>query len=277
MLTVAFVGISVLLAYGPVRNLISTGRSDCYPHVLLMPLVTGYFLFTVRKRIFRDTRHCWTVGAPLIAAGLLAYAFALWQKERLGANDFASLATASCVVFFWGGFVLLYGQKSFRAGLFPFLFLLFAVPVPSFLLDSFIHVLRVGSTEVVQRLYDVTGTTYFREGFQYQLAGIDIEVAKECSGIRSTLALIISSVAVGHLFLKSGWRQLVLVFAVLPITILKNAVRILTLSLLAVYVDTRFITESWLHHSGGIVFYLPALGLLAGILLWLRKGEKESV
>jgi exosortase len=276
VLMLACACIAVLLAYPALRSLMSAGRNDYYSHIFLIPFVTGYFLFAERKRIFSDTRYCWTAGTPLIAAGLLAYAFALWQKERLGANDFASLSTASCILVFWGGFVLSYGRKTFRAGLFPLLFLLFAIPIPTFLLDRFIHVLRVGSTEVTQRLYDVTGTAYFREGFAYQLTGINIEVAKECSGIRSTLALIISCVVAGRLFLKSGWRRLVLVIAILPITIFKNAVRILTLSLLAVYVDTRFISESWLHHSGGIVFYLPALGLLGGILWWLRKGEKGS-
>ena len=173
-------------------------------------------------------------------------------------------------------FILSYGSKSFRAGRFPLLFLLFAIPVPLFLLDRFIYILQVGSTEVTQRLFDLTGTTYFRDGFTYQLANINIEVAKECSGIRSTLALIISCVVAGHLFLKSGWRQLILLVAILPITIFKNAVRILTLSLLAVYVDTRFITEGWLHHSGGIVFYIPSLGLLGVVLWWLSKGERKA-
>ena len=78
---------------------------------------------------------------------------------------------------------------------------------------------------MTQRLFDLTGTTYFRDGFTYQLANINIEVAKECSGIRSTLALIISCVVAGHLFLKSGWRQLILLIAILPITIFKNAVQ----------------------------------------------------
>jgi len=267
--------VAILLAYQPLRILMSAGRSDYYSHLLLIHFVTGYFLFVERKTILKDLSYSWTAGVPLAALGALAYLLALWQKGWLGANDFASLTTASSIVVFWGGFVLLYGLNAFRAGRFPLLFLLFAIPVPAFLLDRFIHVLQVGSTEVTQWLFDVTGTMYFRDGFVYQLAGITIEVAKECSGIRSTLALIISCVVAGHLFLKSGWRQLVLLIAILPITILKNAIRIATLSLLAIHVDTRFITKGWLHHSGGIVFYIPALGLL-GVVLWrLSRGEKE--
>ena len=254
----------------------SSGRSDYYSHILLIPFVSVYFLFVERKPILKDLSYSWAAGVSLAVLGALIYLLALWQKEWLGANDFASLTTASSIVVFWGGFVLIYGPKAFRAGRFPLLFLLFATPVPAFLLDRVIYVLQVGSTEMTQWLFDVTGTTYFRDGFVYQLAGINIEVAKECSGIRSTLALIISCVVAGHLFLKSGGRQLVLLIAILPITIFKNAIRILTLSLLAIYVDTRFITESWLHHSGGIVFYIPSLGLL-GVVLWrLSKGERKN-
>ena len=273
-LSLLFAIVAVFLTYQPLRSLMSAGRSDYYSHILLIPFVSAYFLFLERKKILPATGYSWKAGAPVIAAGLLAYVLALWQKEWLGVNDFASLTTAASIVVLWGGFVLLYGPRSFSAGRFPLLFLLFAIPIPAFLLDRFIYVLQVGSTEVTQRLFDLTGTTYFRDGFTYQLANINIEVAKECSGIRSTLALIISCVVAGHLFLKSGWRQLILLIAILPITIFKNAVRITALSLLAIYVDTRFITGSWLHHSGGIVFYIPSLGLLGVVLWWLSKGEK---
>jgi len=274
-LSLLFALVAIVLAYHPLRSLMSAGRSDYYSHILLIPFVTGYFLFLERKKILPDIGYSWKAGVPLIAAGLLAYVLALWQKEWLGVNDFASLTTAASIVVLWGGFILAYGPRSFHAGRFPLLFLLFAIPVPLFLLDRFIYILQVGSTEVTQRLFDVTGTTYFRDGFTYQLANINIEVAKECSGIRSTLALIISCVVAGHLFLKSGWRQLILLVAILPITILKNAIRIAALSLLAIYVDPRFITGSWLHHSGGVVFYVPSLGLLGIVLWWLSKGESQ--
>ena len=277
ILMLAFVCIAILLSYQPLRSLMSApGRSDYYSHILLIPFVSAYFFFIERKRILADTGYSWKAGIPLIGAGLLAYGVALWQKEWLGANDFASLTTAASIVVVWGGFVLIYGSRSFRAGRFPLLFLLFAIPVPRFLLDRFIYILQVGSTEVTQWLFDLTGTTYFRDGFTYQLANITIEVAKECSGIRSTLALIISCVVAGRLFLKSGWRQLILLVAILPITIFKNAVRILTLSLLAVYVDTRFITGGWLHHSGGIVFYIPSLWPTRRNPLVAEQGRKPK-
>jgi exosortase len=274
-LLLAFAAVAVLLDYRPLANLIGR-RSDYYSHIILIPFVTIYFLAVNRSWVSRIERHDWRPGIGLAFAGLLLYLIAWWQARWLGDNDFGALATFGSLVFVWGGFLLLFGRKAFRAALFPLFFLAFAIPVPQLLLDSLIYVLQVSSTEVVQWLFNLTGTTYFREGFVYQLVGINIEVAKECSGIRSTLGLIISSVLAGYLFLQSGWRRIVLLVAILPLTIFKNAVRIVTLSLLAVHVDTTFITHGALHHSGGIVFYLPSLAILFVFLWWLRKGEEKG-
>ena len=102
---------------------------------------------------------------------------------------------------------------------------------------------------------------------------MSIQVAKECSGIRSSLGLFITGILAGHLFLRTGWKKFILILFIYPITVLKNGIRIVTLSSLAVYVDERFITQSFLHRSGGFLFYIPALFLLGIVLWWLRKTE----
>jgi exosortase/archaeosortase family protein len=57
--------------------------------------------------------------------------------------------------------------------------------------------------------------------------------------------------------------------------ILKNGIRIVTLSLLAVYVDPSFLFGK-LHHDGGIVFFLLGLLLLLPVLLLLQRGESRA-
>jgi len=115
-----------------------------------------------------------------------------------------------------------------------------------------------------------------REGIVFHLPNISISVAPQCSGIRSSLALVITSVLAGHMFLKKGWNKTLLVLAVIPITMLKNGIRIVTLSLFAVYVDKRVLTDSALHTDGGIVFFILALFLMAPILFVLRRSEKRE-
>ena len=79
----------------------------------------------------------------------------------------------------------------------------------------------------------------------------------------------------GYLFLTTGWRRIILFLCVFPITVFKNSLRIVTLTLLASEVDQTWITNSWLHKSGGQPFFILALIILAPMLLFLRRTEKN--
>jgi exosortase/archaeosortase family protein len=66
-----------------------------------------------------------------------------------------------------------------------------------------------------------------------------------------------------------------LVAVVVPLAIVKNAFRIVGLSLLANYVDPTFITNSALHRSGGIPLFLLSLVMLLSLAWMLRRVEKR--
>ena len=62
---------------------------------------------------------------------------------------------------------------------------------------------------------------------------------------------------------------------VVPVGILKNAVRITTLSWLTVYVSPDYLTGS-LHHYGGPPFTMVALAILIPSLLALQRFESSA-
>jgi exosortase/archaeosortase family protein len=107
------------------------------------------------------------------------------------------------------------------------------------------------------------------------LPGIVIQVAQECSGIRSSLVLFITSLLASYLFLKSPWRRAVLVSLVIPLAILRNGFRILVIGLLCVYVGPQMI-NSVIHHRGGPLFFALSLIPLFLLLWWLRKGKRSE-
>ena len=98
-------------------------------------------------------------------------------------------------------------------------------------------------------------------------------MAEECSGIRSFLALTITGVLAGHLLLRTGWARGTLALAILPIAIVKNAVRIVVLSLLAIHVDKSFITGSVVHSRGGIPLFFVTLLVVGGVVWLLQRAE----
>jgi len=270
-------GISLLVFWPHVLALVqfslkSGHQYDQYSHTVLIPFVSLGLIYIERKKIFAYVRYGLGVGGIVLAAsvtlGWLGRGFVLPP----GSDGILSLEILSLTIFWVGAFIFCYGTKAVGAGVFPLMFLLVMVPLPSTLLDFPVAFVQHGSAGVTSVVFDLSGVPVLRNGFEFFLPGISIEVAKECSGIHSTLALFIVSLLAGHLFLSSGWKKVILVVCALPIVCLTNGLRIASLTLLAVYVDASFMYGS-LHREGGIGFFLLALLFLFAILHLLRKGE----
>ena len=266
-----------LMIYGPLRDLLrNTDHREYYSHILLIPLVSGYFIYEKRKTLFSNLEYSSVPGIILLVVGILFYIAGREQRSQLKLDDYTFLVTFSGMIFWIGGIILLYGMKTFKEIRFPLLFLAFMIPVPTVLMDRVIYILQAGSAEATHFLFWVAGIPFSREGFTFHLPGLSIEVAKQCSGIRSSLGLFITGILAGHLFLRTGSRKMISALLVFPITVFKNGIRIMTLSALAIYVDEKFITQSFLHRSGGFIFYIPALLLLGSAIWYFRKSEKNS-
>jgi exosortase/archaeosortase family protein len=105
---------------------------------------------------------------------------------------------------------------------------------------------------------------------------LTLEVAKECSSIRSSLMLVLTSMVLAQLELRAFWRKLLVVAVAIPLSVAKNGLRIFTIAMLGTKIDPGFLTGR-LHHHGGVVFLLIALVVIV-LLLWiLRKGEQRPV
>jgi exosortase len=271
----AFTGFTIAAlasVFEPLRGLVElTSRREIYSHIVLIPLITGYLVYNRRKELLGNPSPAYGIGLLGVFGGIALYLFGASQGVALSENDLVALWVFSAVVFWTGGFILLYGWEPLRKNFFPFLFLLFMVPIPEAILEKIIYALQVASTEVSDVLFGLSRVPYSREKFVFHLPGISVEVAEVCSGIRSSMALFITSILAGHFFLDKLWKKAVLAAFVFPVTVFKNGIRIITISLLGAYVDPRFLTGSFLHQSGGFIFFIPALALLGVALLLLRK------
>jgi exosortase len=263
-----------LLSLDTLRALFALSRADeTASHLVLVPLVSVVLVYQYRRSVFAAARTSWLAGLPVILAGAALLWSAAWMTPPSAAQGYwLTTAVASLVTLWIGGFLLCFGPQAFRAACFPLLFLAFMIPIPGSLLAAAVHVLKTGSAEVVDALFALTGTPYLREGFIFSLPRVTIEIADECSGIRSSIALLLTGVLAGHAFLQSPWTKALLMLAIVPLAILKNGIRIATLSLLATNVDPAYLAGR-LHNEGGVVFFLITLSLLAPILTLLRRSE----
>ncbi len=271
-----FWALSLVPFYLPLSGLVSLSFHDeRYSHVVLIPLISVSLVWLERRIIFLEPRYCLGVGTPLLLLGTVLYFIGKARSATLGLNDSLCLMVFGMVLVWIAGFVLCYGTRAVHAAMFPLSFLVLMIPIPTIVLDNTVLALQKGSAQMTYALFKLLGVPVFWQGFKFSLPGVEIEIAKECSGIRSSLALFITGVLAAHVFLRSSWRRLLLSLSMIPLAIFKNAVRIVTLSSLGVYVDRSFLYGK-LHHEGGLLFAIIALAIFVPLLFALQKSESRA-
>lgn len=249
----------------------SLGNDFC-SYILLIPFISAFLLWLRKDEVFAAPDNDWRGGFSLLNIALILAGAAQLQSRWLGAADYLSWMTLALVIVWLAGFLGFWGRRAFQAGLFPLMFLFLTIPFPVYPLERCIFYLQAGSTAIAYALFSLFAVPVFRHQFLLYLPGLTIHVARECSSIRSSQALVITALLAGYYFLRSPWRRGLLVALALPLSILKNGIRIVTLGMLALRVNRAFMYGR-LHHEGGILFFLLALLLIFPILFWLRKTE----
>lgn len=255
---------------GPVVQLYRLVQEQSeYSHIGMVLPVSAMLIYLNRTRIFWQSESGRWLGSVLtiVAGGTAVVARLLLEGD---------IQLATCIfalVLSWiAAFIVFYGGQAATRAIFPLCFLLLLVPMPEFLTSKVVVVLQAGSAAVADSIFSVCNIPVLRSGFNFVFPDFGIEVARECSGIRSSLALLMTGLVFSHLFLRHTWSKAFLLASILPLAVFKNGLRIFTLSVLTMYVDRGFLNGQ-LHHRGGIVFFSLTLGSLVILLLGLRRLE----
>jgi exosortase C (VPDSG-CTERM-specific) len=270
----------LLLAFfaHPLLTLIKyAAKSELNSYILLIPFVSGYLLYLRRDQLPKN----YVVDLPLaiasMAAGVGILASAYWFNvvRREPNNDYFAVLTLSFLYCLAAGGFFFFGRNWMRSAAFPLAYLIFMVPMPDPMADALETASKFVSAEVANLLFHLSGTPFLRDGRVFQLPNITIEVTQECSGIRSSWVLFMTSILAANLFLKTPWRRFALVAFVIPLAILRNGFRILVIGLLCVHMGPQMI-HSLIHRRGGPVFFVLSLIPFFLVLWLLRKGDVHT-
>jgi exosortase len=247
-------------------------RVDEYTHLLLILPISVSLIFSERELLKPAPEPAVGLGSFLLIAAILIGAF----SHTISQIDVQLSIEMLAIVIWWiGSFVLCFGSQVARLFLFPLCFLFWLVPIPASLLETIVAFWQHGSAISASLLFSALGIPNTQDGVMLSIPGLNLEVAQECSSLRSSLMLIVTSMVLAQLFLQSFWRKTVVVMAAIPLSIAKNGVRIFTISMLGTRVDPGFLHGN-LHRHGGIVFFLLALGAVV-LLLWLLNRSENGV
>jgi exosortase C (VPDSG-CTERM-specific) len=195
-----------------------------------------------------------------------------WFEAR---SSWITLEMFGWVLGAWAGGFWFFGADSLRKFAFPWGYLIFTVPPPARMLDAMEAALQHGSAAAVEMVFRIGRVTYSRDGSNFWLPGLHFDIAPECSGIRATLVLLLTSLLGAYMILRSPWRRTVLVLLVLPLGIARNTLRICTITLLSAFHDPTII-DGPLHHKGGPVFFAISLIPFFAVIAWFRRQENRS-
>ena len=254
-------------------------NSAFYSYIVIIPFISGYLVWIERPGFFPAGQRLpvgwavalWTCGLGLLLwAGLLFFATGKPDPTNLFALSMYSL------VFLLAGLACHFlGRRTLRIVAFPLAFLLFLAPFPASLDTRLETMLQYGSSITAHAFFELAGMPVLRNGTYFQLPGFSMQVAPECSGLRSSMALFLTSLVAGQMFLRSPWKRVVFSTLVLPLALLRNGFRVFTIGELCVQVSPKMI-DHWIHHKGGPVFFALSLIPFSLILYFLRRSDQPD-
>lgn len=277
-IAVTLCAVSALLFHHSLTRMISLALADeHYTHVLLIPPVVIATLFLERRRIFDPAAlgSGPSIGSstPFLAGSAILAVLAAQQGQS---NSGLTLSISALTLLWVGIFIGLFGWKCLRRAIVPALLMLLFIPLPLSWVLRIESALQYSSAEMANLLFRISGAPVYREDLFFTLPGVRIEVAPECSGIRSSFALFIASLVIGNLCLFYPRSAFILAAISIPLMIVKNGVRIFTLAMLGSYVSRNYL-EGELHQRGGALFFLLAVLLLIPPLWALRRMENKRI
>lgn len=164
------------------------------------------------------------ISSFLVFAGLLSQYLARWAGLNIFYDFSLILLIFSLVVFFAG----YRGILNFKWSLF---YLVFMTSVTDELILPFQIILRNLATNVLVLILPLIGYPVISDGTNIRLANIVINVAAECSGINQLISLMVISIPLSIIILKSTILRAFAIVASIPLAIFSNILRLIVIVL----------------------------------------------
>ncbi len=230
-----------------------------------IPLFSLYVLWYDRKTIVESIGEpsWWGVifALPFIFCGFLG---ARGIQVRMEIVGFVGLLISMALAFF--------GRTTMKRVLFPALFLLFCLPLHTFLDIVTIH-LRLLAVSIAHGTIHGVGVEIVRQGTMLSSPSglFAIDVADPCSGMRSLFAMMALTAGYSY-FVQPTWIRRGLLFALaIPIAVLGNVFRIISIIAVSALCSQEFALGFYHDYSGYVVF-LVSISLMVGCSALITKG-----
>ena len=233
-----------------------------------VPVFSLYVVWSERRKVMES------VGDPSLWGLFLIIPFAF--AGFLGARGTqVRLEIVGFIGMLIGLVWTMFGARTMKAILFPALFLLFCLPLHTYLDLVTIH-LRLLAVSIAQEVLQGCGVDIVREGTMLvsPTGAFSIDVADPCSGMRSLFAMMALTAAYAYFFQPTWFRRGVLFALSIPMVVIGNVVRILSIVAVASKCSSDFAT-GYYHDYSAFVVFLVAVYLMTVASGLITKGAER--
>lgn len=225
-----------------------------YAYCLFLPLGSLLALWMQRKALAAAPKKvAWWGVLPLAAGLFLHWAGVLAQQPRV--------SVAGLILVLWGLPTLMYGGEVAKRLLFPCGYLFMAIPLN--FIDSMTAPLRIFATKVAAFVLNGVGIAVTRVGSGiFSADGNSFNVAPECSGLRSLLAMTALIGFYAWYSQKTQWKKWTLFVLSIPIAIAANVCRIVLVVVVANFWGQELAMGLWHDYSGYPIFLISIVLVL---------------
>jgi exosortase len=237
-----------------------------YEHGILFLFVIPGLIAYRWKEIRNSAGNGNALGLLVVFIGIVFYILGYRTLQpRIGAGALPFLL--------WGSVLYFWGTKTAKIVLFPIFFFWLAVPLPTFQ-QATTH-LQLLATSLAHHGSGLLGVETYVDGTTVLPVKGDwkpLNIAHGCSGIRSLMALLMISAAWAYVAKLAMWKKVLLFLAAFPLAIIGNALRVISIFVIAEYGNGEWASGTWHDWSGLLLFYPISLVLLLGVHALLEGG-----
>ena len=251
------IAVAFAIAYVPtyVKLIKGPWQTEQEGHGPLIMLAAVWLAWQQRERLSQILQK------PAPIAGWVILIVSLLVMAVTRSQDVLMIETFTQIPVLLGCILLIGGWPLARVFAFPLAFLIFSVPPPVWILDAITVPLKVWVSDVVTNFLYALGYPIAQNGVMIMIGSYQLMVKDACSGMNSIFALSAIGIFYIYEFVPNNWlRRVILVLSIIPITIMANLVRVLTLVLGSYYFGVDNV-EGLFHDITGIALFVFALAL----------------
>jgi exosortase len=192
-------------------------NNEYYSHGFLVPIISGYIIWNLRKEIAIIEKKQSQTGLAILAIAILLQGIGVMWTIRF-------LTGISLLIAIYGVILYLFGWEIMKKISFPLVFLVLMIPLP--FVDIIAPPIQTLSAVGSSTVSNILGIPVERDGLVLNIPSGSFEVGLPCSGLNSLISLL--TIAVLYAFILEGGilMKITIIISSIPLAMAGNIMRI---------------------------------------------------